>query len=244
MSILAILGILIVPVAESIRVEKDAGWYDSSSTTQVVDTTARALNDTLQRGPTAAWQLFVDRTLYRQATVAYTPGIIIERTPSSIPYEGIEQFLAIPAYVIPRALWRDKPILSRGNWFAITYLNQPDFLSTSAAITVFGEGYMFSGWIGAALACLILGLLLAFLYQNTAAVGLWPIYLALVPTFVDVEGQFTGMIVALLQRIVVFTAFYWLMVRLSERQPRPLKRHADGAAGQRQVRSVSGRIDA
>jgi hypothetical protein len=227
--IFAILGVLIVPVAEDLRSWTDAGTLDTSNPAEVAAATIQSLVATRATGTNETWQFVLDRTLYRNALVASTPGIIIEKTPSLIPYQGIEQFLAVPAYVIPRALWRDKPILSRGVWFSIVYLNQPDFTTSSAAITVFGEGYMFAGWIGTMLACLILGLLLAGIYRITAGVGLWAVYIALVPTFIDVEGQFTGMFVALIQRTVVFLLVYALIVRLSNPRQATVQGGAPGA---------------
>lgn len=210
-----VLGLLTVPVAEDLRSRANASALDTTDLVEVANATTDSVVAAWSSGAGDNWQQTFDRTMYRNAVVASTPGIIMQKTPSLIPYQGIERFLAIPAYVIPRALWRDKPVLSRGNWFAIVYLNQPDFLKSSAAITIFGEGYMYAGWIGMMLACLILGLLLAGIYRITAGVGLWAIYIALVPTFMDVEGQFTDMLVALVQRMVVFVLAYWLMVRLS-----------------------------
>ncbi len=210
-----VLGLLIVPVAEDLRSRANTSALDTTDLAEVADATADSVVAAWSSGAGANWQQTFDRTMYRNAVVASTPGIIMQKTPALIPYQGIEQFLAVPAYVIPRALWRDKPVLSRGNWFSIVYLNQPDFLKSSAAITIFGEGYMYAGWIGTMLACLILGLLLAGTYRITAGVGLWAIYIALVPTFIDVEGQFTDIFVALVQRLVVFVLAYWLMVWLS-----------------------------
>jgi hypothetical protein len=126
--------------------------------------------------------------------------------------------LAIPAYIIPRALWPDKPVLSRGNWFNIVYMNQPSFTTSSAAITVFGEGYLFSGWLGTVISSLILGAVVALVFRGFVSSGLLPVYLALMPTFIDVESQFTGMVVALAQRMVVFVLVYWLMVIVTRRQ--------------------------
>ena len=215
--ILGALGILVVPVSENLRTRVDRGEYNTRDIRMSLDATTQAISVTSSQGLQASLQLVFDRFMYRQMLVAYTPGIIMELTPSRFPYQGIEQFLAIPFYVVPRALWPEKPVLSRGNWFAITYLGQPSFLTSSAAITVFGEAYMFVGWLGAALATLSFGVLLGFLYRQLVSSGLLAVFLATTPTFLDVEGQFMGIFVATIQITVVYLLAYWLIVMISSR---------------------------
>lgn len=214
---MSILAVVAVPIAEDLRAQLDRRDFDPSDLGSVAASTGKAAENTWAGGIDENRRLFVDKLLYRQAQVAHTPGVIIMRTPSSIPHRGIQQFLAIPAYVIPRVIWQDKPNLNLGVWFSINYLNMPESTTSSAATTIFGEGYMFAGWFGTALACLILGLLLAFLYRNTVSAGLLPVFLALTPSFLDVETQFTGMFVALVQKFIVFVLFYWMIVTLSRR---------------------------
>lgn len=220
-----LLSVLVVPVAEGLRERANLGLLDPTAPTALTSVTVETIADLWRSGDRDDWFFAFERTLYRNAVVAATPGIIIEKTPSIIPYQGLDKFLAIPAYVVPRVLWPDKPILSRGNWFGIVYLNQPEFSLSSAAITVFGEGYMYVGWLGVILACLILGVQLAWVYRWTAGAQVWAVYLALIPTFIDMEAQFTGMFVALIQRTVVFFAVYALLAWLSgpRRLGRPLR---------------------
>jgi hypothetical protein len=173
------------------------------------------VENTWLKGFSVGWLLFTSRTLGRQALIAYTPGVIILRTPSSLPYLGIDKFLEIPTLFIPRVLWFSKPDLNSGVWFTVNYFNIPKPYASSAAITIFGEGYMYAGGFGTMLVGIFLGFLLAFLYRNTASAGLVPVLLALVPTFIDVEGQFSGMFVALVEKWVVYIFFYWLVVIFS-----------------------------
>lgn len=214
--VLAIVGILAAPVATNLRSQIDQGQYDSNDFTSIMDRTTGALADTLSAGIDASWQFTLDRFLYRQTFVAQTPTFIMMRTPSVVPYQGLEQFLAIPAYLIPSIFWPDKPILSQGNAFAITYLGMPSFTTSSAAITVFGEGYMIGGWLGTIIACLTVGLLLGMLYRQTVSVGFLALYLAMIPTFIDFEAQFIGLFVAMIQKVVVFTVIYWGLAKMSK----------------------------
>jgi len=206
-----VLAVLIVPVAQELRLR--AGNFDQRSPVQVCDATLEAFQSTWGRGPEAGWSTFVDKALVRQASVAQMPGIIMLRTPSEIPYEGAGQFLAIPGYLVPRAIWPDKPILSRGVWFGITYLNDVPWTNSSGAMTVFGESYIFAGWMGTILGLFGLGLVLALLFRNSVSARLVPLYVALAPQFLDYESQLTTKIVALAQEFFVFLAIYWLLLK-------------------------------
>ena len=213
--IMAMLAIAIVPIAQNLRDQLDRREFDPRNISSIVAATGRATENTWLRGFSVGWDLFTKRTLGRQALIAYTPGVIMVDTPSYIPYQGIKKFIEIPALFIPRVIWPSKPDLNNGTWFTIHYFKIPQPYASSAAITVFGEGYMFAGKLGTVLVGVILGFLLAFLYRNTASGGLLPILLALVPTFIDVEGQFSGMFVALVEKWFIYIFFYFLVIQLS-----------------------------
>jgi hypothetical protein len=217
---LVLLGMLVltIPIAEDLRPRLRMAEFDARSVPTVLGSAWEATANTWGTSVESAFRVFVTKAVGRQAMVAYMPGVIMQKTPSVIPYQGWDQFLSIPAYIIPRSIWVDKPVLSRGLWFSVTYLNIPSHSPTSSALTTFGEAYMFAGWPAALLALLILGFAVGGLYRNTVSVGLAPLYVSLVPLFVDHELQFTTMIVSLAQSFLIFLLVYWLLVRLS--QPR------------------------
>jgi hypothetical protein len=217
-----------VPVATNIRYRVDNKLYDQGDFSSNIETTVQVIVATSNIGLGDTTKLIVDRILSRQALIAYTPGIIMQRTPSYFPYQGIGQLLLFPAYIIPRGLWPGKPLLSRGNWFSINYLNQPDTTSASAAITIFGDGYIYSGWLGTILACFILGFLAAFLYRNLATTGLVPIFIILLIKVIDVEGQFAGIFVSTVQSSVIYILAYSLM-SLFSRQGREARNTTAGS---------------
>jgi hypothetical protein len=206
----------VVPIAETLRAESDS--FNGRDPGQVLTATATAYQDSWGKGFSTGWAIFTKKVIGRQAVVAYTPGIIMYRTPSLIPYQGIDKFLNVVTYIIPRALWQDKPDLNVGPKFGQDYFRAPHDTENSPAMTVFGEGYIFAGWAGTVLACSILGLLLAFLFQNTVSAGIPIIFLALTPSLVDVEGQFTTISVGIIEKAPIFLVAYWILIKLSNRQ--------------------------
>lgn len=204
-----IASITVVSVAEGLRVQIDRGQLDTKSLSQLLSSTTNGAQEVFE-DPLLALDLSWGRTLYRQAQVVGAPGLIMARTPDEIPFKGGETFFLLPAYLVPRGIWADKPELTQGNWYSLNYLNMPSFTTSSTAITVFGEGYIIFGWLGTIIASGLLGLLLAYLYRKTVPVGLEAILIALVPTFLDVEGQFTVMFVGLIQRALIFFLVYWI----------------------------------
>ena len=97
----------------------------------------------------------------RQTEVAGATGLVVMLTPAIVPYEGLERFLTLPAGLIPRVLWPDKPSLSRGVWFSSAFRGLEADTTSYSAMTIFSEGYLYYGWTGTVLAMLIAGTVLA-----------------------------------------------------------------------------------
>jgi hypothetical protein len=213
---LAITLVLIVPVAENLRARVKTGEFNARAPAVVLSATWQSFQSTWGKGPDVALPIFTDKVFGRQAQLAHMPGIIMMRTPSLIPYQGMEQFLWVGAYIVPRSVWPDKPVLTTGVWFSVTYLDMPPDTDSSSALTVFGESYMFAGWTGVFVAMSILGYLLAVVFRNTFSVGLPALLIALSPVFVDVEHQFRQDVVAIVQKMVVFMLAYWVLIALSK----------------------------
>ena len=77
-----------------------------------------------------------------------SPAIILQRTPTQIPYSSSIDLVKAPlAYVIPRALWPEKPILLTTYEFGQQYFGLPRDVFTSTAITPEGDLYRHGGWI-------------------------------------------------------------------------------------------------
>jgi hypothetical protein len=86
------------------------------------------------------------------------PAIIMQRTPSQIPYSSPAQLAEAPvADLIPRALWPGKPILATGYQFSQQYYELTPEVYTSSAITPEGDLYRHGGWIPLVAGMLLLG---------------------------------------------------------------------------------------
>jgi hypothetical protein len=142
-------------------------------------------------------------------------------TPAVVPYEGFERFLTLPSGLIPRALWPDKPTLSRGVWFSSTFRGLEEDTTSYSAMTIFSEGYLFYGWTGALVAMVITGAVLAVLRRRLDNSRLALVYLALVPTILQIEPEFSSYLITLVQRAVVFAATF---IVLTSTRKMPLTR--------------------
>jgi hypothetical protein len=202
----ALLALLIVPISQGIRFH--IGDLDARSPISLLRGLSSVVRLTWGAGMSTGWDMFVEKVPGRLAGVAYMPGLIMDLTPSQIPYIGVKAFLAIPLYLVPRAVWPDKPVLSLGNRFSVDYLGLPSDTRSSSAMTMFGEPFMFAGWWGTIAAMFVLGLLMAWIYRNTASAGLTAILIALVPSLIDIEAQFSTKVVGTIQLWVFLTVVY------------------------------------
>jgi hypothetical protein len=153
----------------------------------------------------------------RQAEVASATGLVRALTPALVPYEGLERFLALPAGLIPRAFWPDKPTLSRGVWFSSTFRGLDKDTTSYSAMTIFSEGYLFYGWTGTVLAMLIAGALLAVVRRRLDNPRLVLVYLALVPTILQIEPELSSYLTTLVQRSLVFMVVFVLLTHTKAR---------------------------
>jgi hypothetical protein len=88
--------------------------------------------------------------------------LVLEKTPSEIPFWEGESYSAIPFIFIPRFLWTDKPSRHIWNKFGRTYgILSEDDVSTSVAINYFAEAYMNFGILGMYVVAMIMGFLIA-----------------------------------------------------------------------------------
>jgi hypothetical protein len=77
-----------------------------------------------------------------------SPAIIMQRTPSQIPYSNPDQLVLSPLMdLIPRALWPGKPLSEAGYQMSQDYYQLPPQVFTSSAITPEGDLYRHGGWL-------------------------------------------------------------------------------------------------
>ena len=90
-----------------------------------------------------------------------SPAIIMQRTPSEIPFSNPAELIASPvADMIPRALWPGKPILDEGYVVGQEYFDLPPQIYTSTAVTPEGDLYRHGGWLTLLVGMFLFGCLL------------------------------------------------------------------------------------
>jgi len=208
---------IVVPVAEDLRVQINSEAIDSNSFIQVIYATNQAIEKTWIQTPRESLMFSLDRFARRQSFVAYTPGLIMQLTPSVISYQGIMRIIAIPTFIVPRVIWNNKPVVTQGKWFSVAYLGLPSSTKSSSAMTFFGEGYIANGVLGVILVGVFMGIVMAFWYKNLASTGLIAILVTVLPGFIDIEGDFTSAFVYSIQAPIFFVFVYWLITIPSSR---------------------------
>jgi hypothetical protein len=192
--------------------EDSRGGIGAAGTPALSSAIAASVSES--QGTAAAVESAYRKFFGRQTEVAASTGLVVALTPSVFPFEGLQQFVMLPTKIVPRALWPDKPILSRGEWFSTNYRGLEED-STSSAMTMFGEGYLFYGWTGVCLGMMLVGGVLAVLYRAFNRVSFLPVYLALLPTMLEIEPELSSYLTTLVQRSIVFIVVFYLFSRRS-----------------------------
>lgn len=143
------------------------------------------------------------------------PAIIVQRTPSQIPYASPALLAEGPLTgMIPRALWPGKPILAAGNEFSQQYYGLGS--GTYSSITPTGDLYRHGGWIPEIAGMFVLGCLIRILddmldVRNPHAIFL---VILLLPVLAEAETDWITMLAdipALVLTWLVATALTFAM---------------------------------
>jgi hypothetical protein len=87
-----------------------------------------------------------------------TPAMIMQRTPSDIPYASPADLLITPVVdLIPRILWPGKPILTPGYQISQEYFDLPATVYTSSDVTPEGDLFRHGGWFPLIVGMFLLG---------------------------------------------------------------------------------------
>jgi hypothetical protein len=223
LALIAAAGLVVatfVPVIAAIRQDRlgDVGTADVATVSAALTVPAKYWIEGPSSGDGPYGKFFG-----RQTEVASATGLVMALTPAVVPYEGLESLLKLPASLIPRAFWPDKPTLSRGVWFSATFRGLEEDTTSWSAMTIFSEGYLFYGWTGVFLAMTIAGGLLALVHRALDTPRLKIVYLALVPTILQIEPEFSSYFTTLVQRSLVFVVVFVLLTHSRKGAPAPLQ---------------------
>lgn len=137
------------------------------------------------------------------------PAIVLQKTPSQIPYASPAQIPeTLASDLIPRALWPGKPIIDPAYQFTVIYYG--DDLLTYSAITPQADLWRYGGWVPVIAGMAFLGWLMRVL-DDVLDVRRYPhaalLVLLLWPVLATPEGSFTTMLAVLPGLILT-----WLVV--------------------------------
>lgn len=163
-ALIIIFLVVVIPFNAAYRQNARSGT-SILSVGQAVSAAPQLLGDTLGGGNGLAATVLasVDTLLNRGQYIADV-AIIMQRTPSQIPYLPASQMFTGPvSLLIPRVLWPGKPIYASGYYFGQEYLGVSPKEYTSAAITPLGSLYRYGGWVPLIAGMLFLGFLFRML---------------------------------------------------------------------------------
>ena len=121
---------------------------------------------------------------------------VMDLTPSIVPYQGWKMYSFMAYTLIPRAIWKDKPMVNDANrFYQVTYkiTAERDLDGVSIGVGVLTEGYISFGWIGAAFAMAFVGVVLdcvtALTLTRDAGMLMKGVGIALLPGFAVMEAH-------------------------------------------------------
>jgi hypothetical protein len=138
-------------------------------------------------------------------------GVILEKTPATVPYQLGTSYPLLIENLIPRVLWPEKPSVNLANeFYQVEYglTDRHDLMSVSIACGFEAEGYMNFGWAGIVAVGFLVGFVLgiyelAFFSVGSSLTAI-AVGLALLPGFLTIESQLVQYLGGVLQ--LVFAA--------------------------------------
>lgn len=179
-------------------------WIEvASSGWEEVFSGRKALDD--QLSPTAS----------RSSLLTMT-GLILEKTPETVPFQFGAYYPLLFKNLIPRVLWAEKPSVNVANqFFQLNYglTDRERLASVSIACGFEAEGYMNFGWYGILVVGLVVGFVLgtyerAFFAAGSGRTAI-AIGLAMLPGFLTIESQLVQYLGGILQfALAAFIVFH------------------------------------
>jgi hypothetical protein len=213
----AILSVILISMVGNLRPMISTGLIDNRSSVSMLTGVTESIRLSWADGFGASTQILWDWVLTRMGFVQVL-GLTKNLTPDVIPYWGVERLLSIPLYIVPRALWPGKPILSTGVFFSVMYMQAPSDTNTSNSPMMFGDLYVSAGWGAVILGMMLWGMLCAWLYWRLKVQPLQQnnvlhcaLYIAIAVTIADAEAAYVAKSVGLIQILIVYRILYvWL----------------------------------
>jgi len=161
-----------------------------------------------------------------------SPAIVMQRTPSQIPFASPAQIAeTVAEALVPRVLWPGKPAIAPGYDFSQQYYGLPASAITSAAITPEGDLWRYGGWLPVTIGMFLLGCLVRLL-DDVTDIRTSPhavfLLLLIFPVLVKNEEDVVSLLLAVASSLAV-----WLLavaVAFAPRSPSQAQRRQAAAA--------------
>ena len=218
---LVIVGVALVFVVPVVQADRAT----SASEEGIAADLAQGYRDSWGSGLGTGWDLFVDKSLNRQAGVFAGLGLVVDRVPSRIEHRGVDDLVSVPTALVPRALWPSKPVLSSGAEISTLFYDLPSETRSSSSLLVIGDGYWYAGLIGVVAVAGAVGLVYGFVDTRFRSGAGLVVRIALIPYLVDMEDGVAQWLNGAVQSTVIVAVFAFL----SSRRDRPLAQEAPSA---------------
>lgn len=225
-----VAGIFVFVVAPAVTRARQEHGTSKLGAAEILDAGGR-LGAEFRRDPSEYVLGSIDYVALRLFTEPIAVGYIVTRVEAEGYSNGRE--LAYLAWaVIPRLIWKDKPLVSRGEWFTSEtgFSMNEETATTSTGMTSPGELYWNFGWIGVAMGMAFLGYLLSRLLWRLALPDPRASLVAMLP-YAHVLGNFMlyqdseagSSLLNIVQAYIVFAVLAQIVhsVRLSQKSPYP-----------------------
>jgi hypothetical protein len=146
-------------------------------------------------------------------------GQVFEWVPDRVPWAGPEKWLQVPNLLIPRVLWRDKPI--QENFFNRNYtvafnIQSPRTMGmTSITLPAVADGYWRLGWLGVLIEGLLVGLIMGTAQGISRVDSLANLLVAASMVIVRTDYHVFGHVTGIIQQVCVALIVAWATDRMA-----------------------------
>jgi hypothetical protein len=235
-----IAGVFVFVVAPAVDRARLAYGAANVTAADILDT-RQELTDEFRRDPQDYALRAVDYSVLRLFIEPIAVGYIVNRVATEgYTYGG--ELVYLTWAVIPRVIWKDKPFVSRGEWFTseIGFSMNEGASTTSTGMTSPGELYWNFGWAGVAIGMSFLGYLISRLLWRLALPDPRVSLIAMLP-YAHVLGNFMlyqdseagSSVLGIVQAYLLFFLIAKIArsVRLTRKAPYVYERYSSRIAG-------------
>jgi len=125
-------------------------------------------------------------------------------------------YMRCVSWIVPRVLWTDKPSVSLGGWYAHNYLGWSLLSRSEGEISIWGEGYLNLGLLGAIIIPCVWLIVIQALYLICVKSGSWGLFLlgSIYITLLNSLAVNIAVSVAAVGQMVLLFSMIYVMMRV------------------------------